>query len=226
MNPSQIPQLIAEIALADPRIRREDPTERRGQIHMWAGILTDVPYDFAIQAAHRHYAQSQWPILPADIATAWTAAVRDRLERHTELAPPVDPDNTAAYLTALNRQRQAIATGITPPTTQRELTAAGPHPDVAARLAEIGRYIPDEARAALAKYRPAAAAREAAIRAGQPDYLAVRCPWCDAPVNERCRSRRVVPGGGATSNKPRTVPHPARVELARDETAQPEGSSR
>lgn len=219
MNPSDIPQLIAEIALADPRIRREDPTERRGQIKMWAGILTDVPYDFAIQAAHRHYANSQWPILPANIATAWKAAVRDRLERHTELPPPVDPDNTGVYLAALQQRRQAIATGQTPPTTQRELTAGGPHPDVAARLAAIGRYIPDEARQQLAKYRPAAAAYETAIRVGQPDYLAVRCPWCDAPVGERCRSRLVVPGAGATSNKPRTQPHPSRVDVARDMTS-------
>ena len=217
MNPSEIPQLIAEIALADPRIRREDPTERRGQIKMWAGILTDVPYDFALQAAHRHYAASQWPILPANIATTWKAAVRDRLERHTETAPPVDPDNTAAYLTALNRQRQAIATGQTAPTTQRELTAAGPHPDVAARLAEIGRYIPDEARGALARYRPAAASREIAIRAGQPDYLVVRCPWCDAPTGERCRSRVITTRGGATSNRPRNTPHPSRVDLAREQ---------
>ena len=80
MQAEEIPQHIPQIALADSRVRREDKMERRAQIIMWAGILTDVPYDFAVQAVKQHYAQSQWPITPGDIAGPWQATVRDRDE--------------------------------------------------------------------------------------------------------------------------------------------------
>src|SRR5262249_6595158 len=93
MDAEEIPQLIAQIALADPRVRREDKVERRAQIVMWAGILTDVPYDFAVQAAQQHYAQSQWPIAPGDIAGRWQAGVRDRMNRDNGTFEPNDyPD--------------------------------------------------------------------------------------------------------------------------------------
>lgn len=115
MNPEEIPRLLAQIALADPRVRREDPVELRAQIAMWAGILVDVPYDYAITAAQKHYAQSNWPILPADIATRWRAVVRDRMNRDIDPAPPVDPDNEQAYRAQLVARRQAVANGAVRP---------------------------------------------------------------------------------------------------------------
>lgn len=214
MTPEEVTQLIQQLSYADPRILPEDPGELRGKTAMWSAVLRDVPYDFALNTAVDHYRTSPFPIAPAEIAAPWAAQVKARLASHTDPTPAADPDNWQAYRDELIGTRYAVATGQIPPATH-ELTAGPPHPDVADRIAGFGRYIPDEVRRELAPYRPAAAAYEAAITAGQPDYLAVRCPWCDAPEGERCRSRRVIPGGGATSNRPRTEPHPSRIEEAR-----------
>lgn len=169
MNPSQIPQLLAEISLADPRVRRDDPTERRGQIKMWAGILcneADVPYDFAITAVHRHYATSQWPILPAAIATAWRDHRRRTVDRDAERsAPPVDPDNVLDYQRALRARRQAVADGQQPPAAVAALTAA------------IGRQIPAQP--------PQDFRDRAGLRPRRPE-LAVDCPHCHAPAGRPC----------------------------------------
>lgn len=215
MNPEQIPQLLAEIALADPRVRREDPIERRAQVLMWAGILTDVPYEFAVRSAQRHYATSTWPILPADIATRWQAVVRDRMNRDTDPEPPgVDPDDEEAYRTQLAARRQAVAHGHAAVVELRELTAV---PDeVQTRLQQIGQYIPDGARQQLAAYRPQRAAREATIRQGQPDPLSVPCPWCNAAVGHGCRGRRIHPStrDPETKRQGGRAPHPSRIDAA------------
>jgi len=221
MDAAQIPQLIAQIALADPRVRREDKTERRAQIHMWAGILTEVPYDFALQAAQQHYAASQWPINPSDIAARWQATVRDRMTRHTGTFEPgdypdLDPDDVIGYLQALRGQRQAVARGLQPPSNVRAITA-GPAADaVTARLNALGTYVPRQVDDVLDAYRPVKAARREAVITGQPDPLSVDCDWCQAPAGEPCRSRRIAPGGGATANRRRSTPHPSRADDARD----------
>ncbi|MFF4576889.1 hypothetical protein ACFY15_00530 [Streptomyces sp. NPDC001373] len=215
MEPEQIPELIAQIALADPRVKRDDKVERRAQILMWAGILTDVPYDFAIRAAQQHYAEKVWPVLPADIATRWAATVRDRMNRDADPEPHgVDPDDEQAYRAQLAARRRAVAHGHTAPVEAHELTAA---PDeVQERLSRIGRYIPDHARDALASYRPVRAARERLVRTGQPDPLAVSCPWCGATVDQACRGRRVTPGRDPESKRQGArAPHPSRLEAAR-----------
>lgn len=221
MEPEQVPQLIAQIGLADPRVRREDPTERRAQIHMWAGILADVPYDTALQYATEHYRQSTWPILPAEIASRWDAAVRDRLARDNGTFEPgdhpgLDPDDAVGYLHALRNRRQAVAQGVQPPNTVKAITAGAAADEVTERLKALGSYVPRHVDEVLDKYRPVKAARRAAIQAGEPDALAVDCEWCSAPAGEPCRSRRIVPGGGATSSKRRSSPHPSRLDDARD----------
>lgn len=220
MEPEQIPQLIAQIALADPRVRREDKTERRAQIHMWAGILTDVPYDFAIQAAQAHYATSTWPILPAEIATRWHATVRDRMNRHNGTFEPtqhphVDPDDIDGYLTALRHERHAIATGQTHPNEVKAITAGPAAAEVENRLQALGSYVPRHVNETLDAHRPQKAARRAAIQAGQPDALAVHCNWCDAPPNQPCRIRRLTPNDTATARGRRNTPHPSRIDTAR-----------
>lgn len=214
MEPEQIPELIAQIALADPRVRREDPIERRAQIIMWAGILADVPYDFAIRATQRHYAKKVWPVLPADIATQWDTLVRDRMNRDADPEPPgVDPDDEEAYRTQLAARRRAVAHGLTAPVEARELTAAPA--EVQERLKAIGRYIPEYAREQLAPYRPVAAERERLIRAGQPDPLSVPCPWCHAAIDQPCRGRRTSPGRDPeTKRSGRRAPHPSRLDAA------------
>lgn len=215
MEPELIPQLIAEIALADPRIRRTDEMEQVAQIGMWAGILADVPYEYAVTAVHHHYARSQWPILPANIATLWAATVRDRMNRHVgtfepTAHPELDPDDEAGYRRALAAERQAVALGQQPPTELAAITAGPAAEEVERRLAALGTYMPPAVRDQLAVYRPAAAARTTAIREGRPDALAVACPV------ETCRSAAKAPctrpgkGGRHRLNQP----HPSRLDAA------------
>ena len=216
MNPDQIPQLIAQIALADPRIRRDDPTEQRAQILMWAGILADVPYNDAIRFVHEHYATSQWPILPANIATRWQAVVRDRMTRHVgtfepTAHPELDPDDEAGYRRALAAERQAVALGQQPPTELAAITAGPAAEEVERRLAALGTYMPPTVRDALAPYRPAAAERTTAIREGRPDALAVPCPveTCRATAKDSCTR----PGKGGRRHR-LANPHPSRLDAA------------
>lgn len=219
MDAEEIPQLIAQIALADGRVRREDKMERRAQILMWAGILADVPYDFALRAVKEHYAQSQWPIAPGDIASRWQAGVRDRLNRDNGTFEPndfpnLDPDDVIGYLEALRGQRTAVARGFQPPNTVKALTAGAAADEVTNRLKTLGSYVPRQVDEALDAHRPIKAARRTALIAGEPDALSVPCEWCQADVGEPCRSRRVDPRGGATSNRRRSTPHPSRVDDA------------
>ena len=221
MNPEDIPELIAKIALADPRVRREDPIERRAQLQMWAGILADVPLNFAIQAAQDHYANSQWPIVPGDIASRWKAVVAEKMRRDTGTFEPndhpdLDPDDIPGYLAALRGHRQAVIQGVRPPTELKAITAGAAADEVTERLKTLGTYVPRQVDDALDAYRPIKAARREALITDQPDALSVDCDWCQASAGEPCRSRRVAPGGGATSNKRRATPHPSRLDDARE----------
>jgi hypothetical protein len=216
MNPSEIPQLLAQIALADPRVRRDDPIERRAQIHMWAGILANVPYDYAITAAHQHYSRSTWPILPADIATRWQATVRDRMNRHTGTFEPVahpevDPDDPYGntFVKALRAERHAVATGPQPPSDLRAITSGRAAAEVEQRLARLGTYMPSSVRDALADAAPDRPRPTDPERAA----LLVPCPFetCRAPARHRCRL-------GATGQERRT-PHPSRIAAAQQPAA-------
>ncbi|MFJ6319678.1 hypothetical protein ACIQJW_26710 [Streptomyces californicus] len=216
MTPDQIPQLIAQIALADARVRREDPTEQRAQVLMWAGILADVPLDYAVRAVQKHYAKSTWPILPADIATQWAAAVRDRMSRDVDPAPPVDPDDEAAYRAHLTAHRRAVATGQEPPVEHHALTAGPAAAEAERRRAAIGKYIPIAVDDALSAHRPQRAARLAVLREGRPDALAVPCPveTCRAAVGAACTR----PGKGQTRHR-LAGPHPSRTDYAAERAA-------
>ncbi|MEU4256307.1 hypothetical protein AB0B42_00495 [Streptomyces fradiae] len=213
MNPSEIPQLLAQIALADKRVRRTDPIELRAQIAMWAGILADVPYDAAIRYAQEHYTESTWEILPANIATRWAADVRDRMNRHNGTFEPtkypaLDPDDVEGYQTALRTERRAVAIGATPPDTTKALTAGPAATEVAERLAELGSYVPAHVREVLAELRPERAERERLIRSGLGDPLGLRCPHppCGAAPGSRC----------TTNGRDRRQPHPSRVDAAQE----------
>jgi hypothetical protein len=154
-------------------------------------------------------------VAPGEIATEIRRMRADRVGRHTDPTPQADPDDVAAYKAEIAATRLAVATGQQEPDT-RELTAGPMHPDVAARLKALGSYVPRHVDEALDDYRPVKAARRAAIAEGQPDALSVPCGWCDAPVDEACRSRRIDPRGGAIKNRRRDTPPPSRVEDARD----------
>ncbi|MET9138863.1 zinc finger domain-containing protein [Streptomyces parvulus] len=193
MNIEHIPELIAKIALADPRVKRTDPIERRAQIEMWAGILADVPVPFALHAAQAHYAESQWPITAGDIATRWKAVVTDRMRRETGTFEPsdhpdLDPDDISGYLHALRERRQAVALGELPPSELKALIAGASAAEASRRVAQLGDYLTTETRRQLAPYRPLAAERERRLTDGQPDPLSVACPveTCRAVTGQPC----------------------------------------
>lgn len=215
MTPEEIPQLLQQLSYADPRILPDDPDERRGKVAMWAAVLADVPYDFAMRTAVAHYRKSPFPIAPSEIAAPWVVESRARLGRHTDPTPQADPDDEAAYRAELLGTRRAVAGGRQEP-AHHELAAGPMHPDVAERLKALGSYVPRHVDEVLDAHRPVKAARRAAIQNGQPDALSVPCGWCDAPVGEPCRFRRIPPRSGATSTRRRDTPHPSRLDDARD----------
>ncbi|QNE74496.1 zinc finger domain-containing protein [Streptomyces finlayi] len=224
MDRREIAALLAYIGRLDPRTIRTD-REAGDQLNQWHELLGDVPtatphgWDASV-AARKHISLSPYPILPADIARPWESYRRDRLGRHTDPTPSVDPDDQAAWTAELVGARRAVATGTAQPAQARAITMGQLDPDLQARLREIGSCIPPAARAALAPYRPARAAREAAIAQGQPDALGVRCDWCQTQVGEPCRRRRIGPDGGARGTAPRATPHPGRLDLAAARQAQ------
>ncbi len=180
----------------------------------WHDVLRNYLLEEARTAAAT-IANKQPFVSPGEIATEIRRMHADRLGRHTDPTPKANPDDVAAYKAELAATRHAVATGVQEP-SQAELAAGPMHPDVAARLKTLGEYVPRHIDEALDEYRPVKAARRAAIEAGQPDALSVDCEWCDAPAGEPCRSRRIVPGAGATSHRRREKPHPSRIDHARE----------
>ncbi|MFF9554556.1 hypothetical protein ACF1DY_01810 [Streptomyces albus] len=128
MKPEEIPTLLKRISYADPRVLPDDPDERRGKVAMWAGVLRDVPADFALHAAQDHYARSPYPVVPSDIAQRWRRLTGDRLGRHAGTFEPtahpgLDPDDHAGYLAALRRERETVRRGGTEPRAWPALVA-------------------------------------------------------------------------------------------------------
>ncbi|MEU3553334.1 zinc finger domain-containing protein [Streptomyces fragilis] len=225
MTPHEIGALLAYIGRLDPRLVRTDEDEAGDQIDQWHELLDEVPmtahgWDARV-VARAHILDSPYAIMPVDIARRWRAYQRDRLQRHTDPTPTADPDDQAAWQAELAATRQAVASGTVEPTAHRQLVSGRTHPDLEARLKEIGSCIPPAVRAELAPYRPARAAREAAVAQGWPDPLGVRCTWCRAQPGEPCRRRRVGPDGRSRGHAIRAVPHPGRIDLASEQAGQP-----
>ncbi|MBP5935380.1 hypothetical protein [Streptomyces acidiscabies] len=221
MDRREVAALLAYIGRLDPRTVVTDEDEVCEQVDRWEELLGDVPiatpYGWDARAAvHRHYQTSAYQIMPADVARPWRSYRRDRLARHSDPTPSADPDDQAAWTAELARTRRAVAAGIAPPAQARAITSGrnGSDPKLEAMLREVGSCIPPAARAALAPYRPARAAREAAVAQGLPDALSVRCEWCKAQPGEPCRRRRIGPDDGVCASTPRATPHPGRLDLA------------
>ncbi|MEU9564092.1 hypothetical protein AB0D16_18985 [Streptomyces sp. NPDC048161] len=221
MDRREIAALLAYIGRLDPRTIRTDRGEARDQLAQWHELLDNVPmatphgWD-ARTVARQHIRLSPYQILPADIGRPWESYRRDRLGQHTDPTPSVDPDDQAAWTAELVGTRHAVAFGTAQPAQARAITSGRRQidPELEARLREIGSCIPPAARATLMPYRPARAAREAAVAAGKSDVLSVRCPWCRAQPGAPCfRS-------SARGNVPLGAPHPSRRDLADAERAQ------
>ncbi|WP_435124498.1 zinc finger domain-containing protein [Actinacidiphila sp. bgisy144] len=221
MDRRETAALLAYVGRLDHRLIRTDKGEASDQLAQWHELLGDVPlvtphgWD-ARGAALVHIRSSPYPIVPSDVARPWEKHWRDRLSRHSDPTPTVDPDNPAAWRAELLRARRAVAHGAEEPAQARAITSGRRRisPELEARLQEFGSCIPADARAVLAPYRRTRAAREAALAQGLPDVLAVRCDHCLAPVGEACRRRRVGPHGQARGNAPRATPHPSRLDKA------------
>ncbi|MGW0486927.1 zinc finger domain-containing protein [Streptomyces olivaceus] len=219
MDRREVAAVLAYVGRLDPRTIRTGTGEARDQIAQWQELLDDVPFATdhgwdVREAIRSHVLDSPYPILPVDVVRRWRAHRRDRLDRHTESTPAADPDDPVAWRAELLRSRNAVATGVTAPSTYRHITSGGRPHDVEERLCEVGSCIPPAVRAELARYRPARAARETAVASGVPDALGVRCDWCHAAVGSPCRQRRASPDGTARGNAVRATPHPSRVDLA------------
>ncbi|MFD5913444.1 hypothetical protein ACFWHL_32485 [Streptomyces massasporeus] len=219
MDRREVAAVLAYIGRLDPRTIRTGTGDARDQIAQWQELLDDVPFATAQgwdvrEAIRAHVLDSPYPILPVDIARKWRAHRRDRLDRHTDPTPAADPDDPATWRAELLRSRNAVAAGVAAPSTHRHITSGGRPRDIEERLRSIGSCIPPAARAELARYRPAHAAREATVAKGVPDALSVRCEWCHAPAGAPCRQRRASPDGAARGNAVRATPHPSRVDLA------------
>ncbi|GAA2137853.1 hypothetical protein GCM10009760_18710 [Kitasatospora kazusensis] len=219
MTPNEVAALLAYVAELDPRTANSNQDEAGEQLRRWCDLLRDVPatapdgWD-AAAVVRQHVTESPFPILAVDVTRPWIAHRRSLLARHTDPAPPVDPDDVAGWQAAIRAQREAVATGRAAPSASRELTSGAPHAEVAARIAAAGSPLPVGAADALRPYRPAKAAREAATSEGRPDELSVVCPWCRAPVGEQCRRRTNRGPDRAGSWHRRATVHPSRREAA------------
>ncbi|MFF0894713.1 cell surface glycoprotein [Streptomyces sp. NPDC003278] len=222
MNRREIAALLAYVDRLDPSRAAQDRAAAGERLDQWAILLEHVPataqhpdgrhWD-ASQVAARHIARSPYPIKPSDIGAPWETYRAEVIGRHWDPAPPVDPDNEAAYRAALRGTRQAVAVGALAPTPQRAIEGA-PSPvraqrdaEAARRLAALGEYMPRTVRQALAAQRPHRAQREQLAAAGLPDPLDVPCPYehCRAAKGDPCRNARRIA---------RSRPHPSRLDDA------------
>ncbi|WP_129287537.1 hypothetical protein [Streptomyces sp. GZWMJZ-114] len=223
MTPREIAALLAYIGRLDPRLARSDQAEAGAQIDQWQELLADVPmatpYGWdARTAAREHYQLSPYPILPADIGRPWTAYKRDRIQRHHDPLPSADPEDSEAWAAELVRTRAAVATGTAQPAPLRQLVAAPEGQQQERRRAEGESCIPPAARHLLARFRPALAAREAAVARGEIDILGVDCEQCGASAGRPCRVRRIE-HGFPRGTRQLVDPHACRRNLAHQRAA-------
>ncbi|GGW68159.1 zinc finger domain-containing protein [Streptomyces griseoloalbus] len=215
MTPADAAELLTLCAAFDRR------TVGEADARAWAAALNAVPLDDDARAAvARHYADTDRWITPAHVIQQRAKIRRDRIDRANVLydgRPGETGAESIARRRALDRaigdgriapQTATQAVGRAPGTAPPALTG-GPAPDVAARLAAIGRRIPDDAAEQLHPYRARRAQRDALAAAGLPDPLTVPCPveTCRAAPGKPC-SRPTRHGG----RRHLTDPHPSRLD--------------
>ncbi|MFE0762596.1 zinc finger domain-containing protein [Streptomyces smyrnaeus] len=213
MTPADAAELLTLAAAFDRR------TVGEADARAWAAALHAMPLDQdARDAVGRHYAETDRWLTPAHVRAQRAKIRAERVER-ANVVDDGHPDETPAqYLARRRALTRAVADGrIAPQTATQAVGRApgtappaltgGPAPEVAERLAAIGRSIPAEAAAQLAPYRPVRAERESLAAHGQPDPLDVPCGYCRARVGQPCRM-------GKNRAKQRTTPHPSRLDDA------------
>ncbi|CAM3740810.1 MULTISPECIES: zinc finger domain-containing protein [Streptomyces] len=213
MTPADAAELLTLAAAFDRR------TVGEADARAWAAALHAIPLDDDARAAvARHYAETDRWLTPAHVLKQRAAIRADRLTRANVFddgRPDETPEQYLARRRALTAaiadgrlepQTAAQGVGLAASTAPRALTG-GPAPEVAARLAAIGRRIPDDAAEQLRPYRPVRAQREALAAADLPDPLDVACTWCQAAPGKPCRM-------GKNRARVRATPHPCRLEAA------------
>jgi hypothetical protein len=230
MDRREVAALLNYAGTLDSRLGRAVADQQRAAqtIGRWATALADIPattpggWD-ATRAVRRYYEQHGGDqsaryraVEPHDVLAAWVPHRAELLARHTDPVPEADPSDVAAYRAELAATRAAVATGQAPPVEYRAVLDAGQEHRLAALTAGIGTprtsTMPADVAAQLARYRPARAAREAALAAGGPDPLGVACPWCHAEPGEPCRGGFRPRGKGRAA---RRDPHPSRLDATR-----------
>ncbi len=129
MTPEQVAALLGYAAATDPRIRRNDPDERRLQVQAWARHLANVDQEAAIAAVDGYYAQpgvdailpgniravaASGPPRGADAALATTeAGPGDRLaaDRTDQPALTAGPEDAARERAEFRAKMRAISDG-------------------------------------------------------------------------------------------------------------------
>jgi hypothetical protein len=122
MNPAEIGPFLKRAALTDARILPDDIEEAVASTALWVVALSEVPFEFAVNAIAEHYARSPWQIRPSDIADQWKVHARHVAEHHIDPVP--DTDDPSEY------RRQIVA-------ARRDAAAGGPRP-IGNSLAAIG----------------------------------------------------------------------------------------
>lgn len=125
MTPDQIPQLIKQISYADPRILPVEEDELIAMAGLWAIVLAEVDYAFALNAAGQHYANSPFTVRPSDIAEQWRTRTHDLSGRHVDPLPAADPDDPWAYNAELRATRKAAAGNVVPFQSPRRALGPG-----------------------------------------------------------------------------------------------------
>lgn len=187
MNRTEAARLLVHCAAFDNR----QPS--RAASEAWAVALHDLPLDAdTLDAVARYYGtapkdpnQRLW-IQPHDVRTH-RRAIRSERAQGFVYEPPPENEPAQLYLARYRAQLDAVASGQVPAPSSTPALTGGPHRDVAARLPEIGRRVPEEDDS------PARGVH------------GVRCPQCKAAIGRPCRT----PGG-----KRRPGPHPARERAA------------
>ncbi|MGY0062780.1 zinc finger domain-containing protein [Streptomyces sp. LZ34] len=216
MNPSEAAQLLAHCAAFDNR------TVGKADSRAWAAALHDVPLDAdALAAVARFYGtptdkpgERLW-IQPHNVRAHRFAIRKERLgETLPAYEPPPGLETGAEFIARRRAQLDAVATGRIPTTPVGELTG-GPAPEVARKLAGIGRRVaavtPEELAAEIALEEGEEPVTPEVEQVRRPGPLGVVCPACHAAIGRPCKVG--VPGD---LRRPRVLkrPHAARARVA------------
>jgi hypothetical protein len=219
VNPSEAAQLLAHCAAFDNR------TVGKADSRAWAAALNDVPLDQdALAAVARFYGtpadkpgERLW-IQPHNVRAHRLAIRKERLGNTLPAyEPPAVPETGAEFIRRRRAQLDAVAAGLMPGSPVGELTG-GPAPEVARRLARLGRIgrlvedvTPEELAAEIAIEDGETPVADEAAEVRRPGPLGVECPNCKAAIGRPCKIG--VPGD---MRRPRVLknPHAARRRVA------------